>query len=159
MISVLFLDFDGVLNHREGRRRVPDGWNRLDPACVARVNEIVRRTGCRVVVSSSWRLFGEDKTDEGRTARVDEILKAHGAIFDVYGVTPCIPDDDPEIWVDRGQEIAAWLAAHPEVDGSIVILDDYADMAHLIKHLIQTDDSVGLTDAQVSLACLALAAS
>lgn len=56
----LFLDVDGVLNSVSWYRAE---WNKdhvypqgdFDPKCVEIVNRIVKETGCKVVVSSSWR--------------------------------------------------------------------------------------------------------
>lgn len=56
----LFLDVDGVLNSVSWYR---EEWNKdhvypqgdFDPKCVEIVNRIVKETGCKVVVSSSWR--------------------------------------------------------------------------------------------------------
>lgn len=56
----LFLDVDGVLNSDEWYH---EEWNKdhvypqgdFDPKCVEIVNRIVKETGCKVVVSSSWR--------------------------------------------------------------------------------------------------------
>ena len=56
----LFLDIDGVLNSVSWYR---EEWNKnhvypqgdFDPKCVELVNRIVEETGCKVVVSSSWR--------------------------------------------------------------------------------------------------------
>ena len=56
----LFLDVDGVLNSVSWYR---EEWNKnhvypqgdFDPKCVELVNRIVEETGCKVVVSSSWR--------------------------------------------------------------------------------------------------------
>jgi len=68
-MKVLFLDFDGVLNHhrwfsdflaREGREPLfggDDDVDHFDPACVERVNRICRETGAVICISSAWRLL------------------------------------------------------------------------------------------------------
>ena len=48
---VIFLDFDGVLRSRDSL----DG-DSFDPAAIARLTAIVRRTGALVVISSSRRI-------------------------------------------------------------------------------------------------------
>ena len=55
MIRILFLDFDGVLNH-------PLTWGNRDDTVididkVKRLNDLLTKTGAKIVVSSSWR-FG-----------------------------------------------------------------------------------------------------
>jgi hypothetical protein len=58
--------------------------------------------------------------------------------------------------LNRGEEIGAWLAAHP-VSGC-VILDDHRDMGPLIGQLVQTQAAVGLqyADAERALETLAI---
>lgn len=151
---VLFLDFDGVLNHIESRRRSPGGWNKLDPACVERVNRIVDRSDCLVVVSSSWRLF-----ERGVSAveRLQGILDEHGFRHKVHDVTPrgstsvTIHNQSWYAYLGRGLEIQEWIDLNLH-QGPICLLDDSCDMAHLIDRLVRTSDRVGLTDEHVEAA-------
>ena len=46
--------------------------------------------------------------------------------------------------VERGLEIAAWLAARPDYP-PFVILDDDDDMGALAPYLVQTNPETGLT--------------
>ena len=69
----LFLDIDGVLNSadwydRQGEEYIgqvrpdwmrPTDWWALDPKAIERLNTVMRRTDCLVVVSSTWRLLHE----------------------------------------------------------------------------------------------------
>ncbi len=151
-MKVVFLDFDGVLNSvawikggRRGEREMPDKV--LDPAAVLRVNTLCERTGAVVVISSTWRLFKEDCV---------ALLCRRGFTGTVVGKTPdhsWQPGDASNLWASRsrGSEIQAWLDAHPGVE-AFVILDDDADMAHLMDKLVQTDFERGLTDAHVERA-------
>ncbi len=81
--AVLALDIDGVLNHRPhyatllGTPTPPAGW--LAPDCVARLNQITDRTGCHVVVSSSWPLHLPD----GVT--IEQVLREGGVTGRVVG--------------------------------------------------------------------------
>lgn len=63
---VLFLDLDGVCNSTRfmvERAKAgtwdsadPKDWtNMLDPVAVALLNKVVEATGCKIVISSSWR--------------------------------------------------------------------------------------------------------
>ena len=45
--KIIFLDFDGVISTPECR------WN-LDPKKVALVEELIKETDAKIVVSSSW---------------------------------------------------------------------------------------------------------
>jgi len=140
---VLFLDVDGVLNNEAAflRRQKDD----LDPDCLKRFFELVERTGCTVVLSSSWRNLthceerlernGVTKTfhpSDGRTPRLNTVQK-NG------------------IWISRirGDEIHDWLARHPEVS-IYAIVDDESDMRpEQEAFFVQTDFKTGLTDKHV----------
>lgn len=55
MSPIIFLDIDGVLAHRNySIVRKPGGAPSLDPKCVARLNKIIKETGAKVVVHSTW---------------------------------------------------------------------------------------------------------
>lgn len=55
------------------------------------------------------------------------------------GLTPVLED------AERGLEIQAWLD-RDGYKGVFVIVDDDSDMAHLMPHLVKTDNNVGLTE-------------
>src|SRR5262249_43618 len=56
---IIFLDVDGVLNHR-GVFRPGNGPDPLCPKAVRRLIDLVAVAGARIVVSSTWRLGGID---------------------------------------------------------------------------------------------------
>jgi hypothetical protein len=136
---VVFLDFDGVL----APIRAWDRYGDLDPACVQVLNEILARGGADVVVSSTWR--------HGRTVGdLQAMLDAHGFAGRVVDKTPADLRG-----ARRGDEIAAWLAAHA-VDG-FVIVDDHADMGPLLSQLVLTHPARGLQPPDVPRALAVLA--
>lgn len=154
-MKVVFLDVDGVLNSAAylyaAERAWPEGTPfegnqhlELDPPAVARLNRIVRESGAKVVISSSWR-FGNTP------AEMQEILRRRGFEGEVVGDTP--RDGHGAV---RGLEIQAWLDGHPGVE-SFVILDDDSDMAHLAPRHVRTRFSDGLLDEHVDAALAALA--
>ena len=60
--KVLFLDIDGVVNNRKTRERQGDTkFIGIKPELADRVRRIIAETGCKVVLSSSWRLFPDSK--------------------------------------------------------------------------------------------------
>lgn len=129
MNKYLFLDIDGVLNHdewfgSEGYKRNQKDWrvSMFDPACVERVNRILRETGAKLVVSSSWRSMSDLK----------EIFEGVGLPTE-FDVTPYAiyiyskyeyNDVNPMFW--RGSEIKYYLNRH--TPGRYVIIDDDCDM-------------------------------
>jgi hypothetical protein len=133
-MKVIFLDIDGVLNHQKHyewlmttneptpmQRVYP--YSEFSPESCRLLKEIIWETGAQIVVSSSWRLDGE--------ARLNSLFKFFG-LPRIYSITPCLN-------TERGIEIGAWLAAHPEVDG-YVILDDDDDMtAEQMPFFIKTN--------------------
>lgn len=162
-MRVVFLDIDGVLNHAATRSDVlPTSGEPLpipiEPACMARLNRLIADTCAKVVISSSWRLFA-------RWQDLGPALVRHGLVAEVIGETPDLPNN--EAWLanwqarkgkpfefdrlERGWEIAEWLAAHPEVT-AFVILDDVSDMDVLIPWLVLTHPNDGLDDPDVERA-------
>jgi hypothetical protein len=126
---VVFLDIDGVL----APIRRWDRYGDLDAACIRVLNDIVARGGAEVVVSSTWRY--------GKTiAELQEMLDAEGFTGRVLDKTPTGAPG-----ADRGEEIAAWLAAHAV--GGYAIIDDHADMGDLRTRLVQTHPAHGLQPA------------
>lgn len=138
MRRVIFLDIDGVL----APIRRWDHYGDLDPACIQVLNEIVARGEADVVVSSTWR--------HGKTVAELQVM------LQSQGFTGCVLDTTPTgmTGVDRGEEIAAWLAGH-DVSG-YVIIDDHVDMGELRTHLVQTDPAQGLQPADAPRAIATL---
>jgi hypothetical protein len=144
--ALVFLDFDGVLNsarwlhtvrHRESRsdRMVRD----IDPANVGYLNQLIDRSGARVVISSSWRKLGDYDPQ-----LFQQELQLRGFIGQVIG---CTDGDGPE----RGNEIQRWLDDNRH-GGPFVILDDSDDMAHLMPYLVRTKWELGLQQEHVDQA-------
>jgi hypothetical protein len=163
-MKVLFLDIDGVLNsaqsahffHRErllakaghpgfldalGRRALRS--EELCPIAVSNLLFILEKVpDLKIVVSSTWRL--------GREVSELKALLGHIGVPEevVIGKTPCLPPVDGHS-AKRGNEIQKWidswngLGSLTPVD-EFVIVDDDADMEHLLGNLVQTDHCVGL---------------
>lgn len=152
-MKVIFLDIDGVLNsvdywQREGQR-CAEGFNYptkrwwaagIDPRCVRKLNRLIRDTGAKVIVSSTWR--------HGATLDfLQEILEMRGFRGEVIGKTPHLSGRP------RCAEITMWLATYDEVPPveAYVILDDDVD-AEISSHYVKTSNQVGLTDMDVAAA-------
>lgn len=136
--KVLFLDIDGVLNSErsclafqgfphdfEGRGKAKFDWT-----AVALIRRLCGETDASIVLSSTWRILHS----------VHEC--ANGLDLPIFDATPRIAGYDGKV---RGDEIDAWLNAHPEVT-SYAIVDDDSDMLEKQKpFFVQTDFRAGLT--------------
>ena len=128
---VVFLDFDGVLNNESCIADL-NASQRFHPPSVQALNEILRRTGALIVISSSWRCLWP-------LAELVEFLESEGVLpRRVVGRTP-------ELETERGVEINAWLKSAPYPVASFVILDDMEDMAMHRGRLVLTSFENGLT--------------
>lgn len=131
-MKVLFLDCDGVLNSHRDFEVVwdsPDNYFCLNRRAVERIQNIIRNTDCKIVLSSSWR-----NLDGGRG-----FLETMGIpIFDKTGRS----EDG-----FRGKEIQAWLDSHPEVIQYAIVDDDGDMLDSQLKNFVQTTMEHGLTDS------------
>lgn len=155
-MRVLFLDIDGVLNSLEwckagngfgcppGKRtRCSKERLKWCPDMVKRLRRVVETTGANIVISSSWRGYGESAIRKWR------------AMFAVYGwcnapvigETPDLSNAQPRgvyVAVKRGEEVAAWLKDHQHVV-SFVCVDDGDDFLPG-QPLVLTSMELGLTE-------------
>lgn len=143
-MKIIFLDFDGVLNssrfmHAEYDAGRGSGLiDTLDSEAVNVLNEVIKLTDAKIVVSSTWRL--------GRTrTQLQEILNKSGFIGKVIDKTGTKPDSM------RGNQIQKWLDDNKNFYDieSFVIVDDDSDMAHLMHRLVQTRSEDGLTHEHI----------
>lgn len=116
MMRVLFLDIDGVLNSNRtaiafgGYPHDVVGFHRamFDEVALVMIRNLCLKANISIVVSSSWRI----------DTSWDHI--GRGLDLPTIGQTPVLP-------AKRGEEIKAWLDAHPEVV-EYAIIDDDGDM-------------------------------
>ena len=103
------------------------------PSAANCLNKILREEpDLRIVISSTWRLY-KDLSVEMFTR-----LKEAGLYTDrIIDVTPALKGE-------RGDEIQAWLALHPDIQ-YFVIIDDDEDMGRLKDHLVKCNRKVGFT--------------
>ena len=131
---ILFLDVDGVLNERVfvASRRWGGTYGMVDRARVAMLNDVAARTGCLVVVSSTWR------SDEGFRAG----LRRRGVRLRYHRDWRTGRLAGPDAG-HRGSEVAEWLSRNPVAKYAIV--DDGSDfLADQLGRLVQTDYATGL---------------
>lgn len=155
-MSILFLDIDGVLNSTSYWRDngpLPMGKaGALDPEAIARLNTIICETGCRVVLSSSWR------GPQLRLRSVGVMLRERGFLFHLHDGTP---------WHDHGCErhceITSWMTLNREEGERFMVLDDDTDAFRPdfapLGCFVNTNYLVGLQDDGVEMAICHLRAS
>lgn len=144
-VSVLFLDVDGVLNQcgKSNQGLMTEQCDRLADIC--------RQTGCKVVVSSTWRRYPRLMED-----RLLPMFRSRG--IECIGQTPMLEKPSPGGLVmvasARHEEITAWLADHPEVK-QYAIVDDDKDADDGAGRYVRTDSYEGLLDSHAAaLICL-----
>lgn len=136
-MKVLFLDIDGVCNSRRWFRtmakRDPNfkRWHEVDPELVKLVRQIIKETNCRVVLSSTWRLYPEARN----------VVRQKVCYF--IDVTKDLQAGAKRGVVDRGYEVQEWLDRHDTVT-QYAILDDDADFMPE-QWLFKTTFDQGLT--------------
>lgn len=166
-MKILFLDIDGVLNAHE---YVPEvGCGQIHPDKVARLNRVLAATDARIVISSAWRYLCH--RNEMNLDGLGWLLRSHGVLKDrLIGVTR--PDTMrsnghvpgyaysgvPGSWPvgdERGQQITDWLNMFSDEDSKVIsyaVVDDLDIGIAAAGHpFVQTDGTVGLTDADANL--------
>ena len=107
-------------------------WNNTDPAAAALIKRIIKETGCKVVLSSTWRMY-----PDSRKAVREQVC-------DYIDCTKDLQRGEKRGAVDRGVEVQEWLDRHPEVK-TYAILDDDADFLPG-QWLFKTSFDTGITE-------------
>ncbi len=152
-MKLIFLDLDGVVNsdvynsselYKQATAGKSDALimliehnSHLDPDAIKLVNELVDRSGAKVVLSSSWRFKYSPE-------EATEILKSRGATFTIIANTPKYTSEESN-FKSRGEEIASYLSSLKYQPESFVILDDRSDVGNLKNNLVLTDAKYGIT--------------
>lgn len=143
---IIFLDIDGVLATTYSHYNV-------DPQKVKLLEDIIKATDAKIVVSSSWSVGCRNAEEfierdfrgffERKTKEITEDSLFIKSIIDVTD----------HMGSARGDEIQRWLDAHEDEVESYVIIDDDIDMLEeQLFHFVQTDGWYGLSDRTVFLA-------
>lgn len=153
-MKIIFLDIDGVLNHERFykerfEKRYDEGaiaypYSEIDPECVKILNQLIKDTDAKVVISSTWRHSGLNYCLD--------VLKFHGFEGDIIDITPDLKDGN----YLRGNEILKWIKDNEQLVGpyynftEYVILDDDSDMLYWQRNnFLLIDRFVGLTMGDV----------
>jgi len=154
MIKIIFLDIDGVVATPD---YLKDGQWALNPEKQEILGKILKLTGAKIVLSSSWRLH----TLEDTKAK----MKEEGFLFvdDIIGVTIRAyhyidKSSKIHLSIPRGVEIQQWIDTHIHsengknfkrkklgIDYQYVILDDDTDMLYTQRNnFVNTNSEKGL---------------
>ena len=145
--SIIFLDFDGVLNTEQYQARLAvdgapkkDAWGPLfDPRAVENLRKIIESTRASIVISSSWRYIHR----LGSLRMMWEIRELPGEILDTL---PC-----GATYISRGEDIECWLNQHGQPNYVIIDdLDDFYPSQH--DRYIEINPIVGISTVDVEKA-------
>ncbi|ALY07029.1 hypothetical protein VmeM32_00038 [Vibrio phage vB_VmeM-32] len=143
MIKIIFLDIDGVLNDdtNESWNDVGDDYYPHSKTLVSNLNEIIRQTNAKLVLSSTWRL-GLD------LEQISHLMKRIGIIGEFIGYTDSLSSP----YAVRGNEILKWILDNENIVGpryefkNYLILDDDCDMLYFQRNnFIHLNGQKGLT--------------
>lgn len=142
--KIIFLDLDGVLD---------GGWSKynLDPNKIQKLEEIIKATDAKIVVSSSWSVGCKDGKDFverifGPWARLTGKANKNSIFIE------SIIDVTDHMGRERGDEIQRWLDTHEGEVENYLILDDDSDMLdEQLFNFVQTDGFYGMSDRTVDL--------
>jgi hypothetical protein len=141
-MKLVFLDIDGVLNDNAVCATAES--SSLNPAAVARLNQVLRATGAKLVLSSSWRYLILDGSMS--LQGFEYLLRTHGLDKDcLLGHT-----DADEACPGRAAQILRWLGQHGSGASWAVLDDDVLDLGGQSWRHVQTQRGVGLTDADAA---------
>lgn len=155
--SFIFLDFDGVVNTENYQMRLARSNEQrkdkygpvFDPDTVRRLGRIIKATGAKVCLISSWAYEGEEK--------MKALWKERDMPGQLFAICCNMPWVKPEINVEyvepsldmmigKGRDVLSFLS-HIQGEYSYVILDDVPDFfPEQEAHYVQINPKTGITD-------------
>ena len=161
-MKVVFLDIDGVLvteHYLLQLERNRDSWRdkqghaHFCPRCLANFELLIKQTGAKVVLSSTWRFYLAD------TVGVAAFFRSRGVKFDIFDVTPRFRSSSKKIseYPTRGEEIQSWIEAHPEVTRYCILDDDLRILPEQHPYWVRTSFRYGFTKSKLDQALQVLA--
>lgn len=155
--SFIFLDFDGVVNTenyqmrltRSNKQRKDKYGPVFDPDTVHRLGRIIKATGAKVCLISSWGYEGEEKMKalwKGRNMPGELIAVCCNMFWTRPEINVEYVEPSLDMMVGKGRDILSFLS-HIQGEYSYVILDDVPDfLPEQEAHYIQINPKTGITD-------------
>lgn len=139
---VIFLDYDGVVNtpmwNDKGTHcsyNFPSDGKVNNFQAVQWISECCQKFHYDIVVTSTWRI-----KDNYKDCLINGGLRPG---IEILGRTDDLRYDD---WsASRGDEIAKYLADHPEINYYMIVDDENDILPEQMDHFIQTNGDVGFT--------------
>lgn len=142
-MNVIFLDIDGVMNHRKFFERSKlHKYQEFCPVAVECLKKIISKTNSKIVLSSTWRR-GYKNIQEAK----DQLFKFYDLEEYLVGFTPVLNDEI------RGKEIQLYIdtvKGDPLLNvENFIIIDDESDMGDLLYRLVYCSDYSGLNKTRM----------
>lgn len=136
--KVLFLDIDGVLNSEawfSGPDNTPGQLGKLDPEACALLEQVIQRTGCKLVLSSSWRYSISPLA-------IESLLEERGT------ESACFLESTGPDLSTRDDEILLWTKTHPVSEWAAIDDTSLPTIAKLGR-FVRTEFATGMTQEHV----------
>ena len=142
-MNVVFLDIDGVMNHRKHFTKSNKHFGQeFCPIAVDCLKRLLTETNSKIVLSSTWRKFFR-----GNHELREELFNHYELENYLVAKTPVIDDEI------RGTEIQAYIDLVSKDPRSkvekFVIIDDDDDMGHLMDRLVHCKDYTGFNEKRL----------
>lgn len=141
--KIIFLDIDGVLNV------IPPDYDQFGGIfhdhLVDNLAWIIKETGAKIVISSTWRFGGLE--------RMKQMWQFRNLPGEVIDITPDCHDLVNEgrfeylDHVDRGHEIDYWLEGRTDIESYVIIDDDNDFFTHQRGNFVRTANNINHPDS------------
>lgn len=159
MSKALFLDIDGVLNsdfwNDSHRKEISDGtW--IDEEKIKLLAGLVKETDSEIILHSGWRFWFDSELKPLCTQanKLVELLEKENLY--ISGVTPDLTTEEirktKKFSLVKADEILLWINLHNRVTEWVVLDDLDLHNDQISQHQVKTDQTIGLTPADVEQA-------
>jgi hypothetical protein len=135
-MKIIFLDIDGVLNCDRYIYTHNCFGIGIDPSRTALVADIVKASGAKIVLTTSWRSHWSENP-----AECDAMGREINTAFAAQGIS--VYSKTPHLYYNREEEIKTWLEDNPNVTEFVVIDDMWLKDDELDEHFVRTSPFLG----------------